>query len=122
MLLSISTFSPLKRWHCWSRRCFLSLSSRRSTAESPEKGNEWLWAYLRDRKTFQDLNEEQRRRVIDIGSHLILFTFSRRTIETLSELQTLREAGERVPETIPNERWSELLNLSAFESRKILYG
>lgn len=29
--------------------------------------NEWLWEYLRERKTFSDLTEEQRRRVIEIG-------------------------------------------------------
>ena len=74
----LSTLLRLKRWNTWSGRCFLSLSSRRSADEPTQNGNEWLWAYLRDRKTFQELNEEQRRRVIDIGSHLILFTFSTR--------------------------------------------
>jgi hypothetical protein len=29
--------------------------------------NEWLWAYLRQQKLFSDLNEEQRRRVLEIG-------------------------------------------------------
>lgn len=71
-------------------RCFLSNSSHASPQSSDDENstdqkqkqttiitkaisentttnNEWLWAYLRDRKTFPDLNEEQRRRVIEIG-------------------------------------------------------
>jgi len=72
-------------------RCFLSnlshasSSSERKPDEKPENfnsndpkpsvsitkqtddNNEWLWAYLRDRKTFPDLSEEQRRRVVEIG-------------------------------------------------------
>lgn len=38
-----------------------------SPALSSEETNEWLWSYLRNRKTFEELNEEQRRRVIEIG-------------------------------------------------------
>jgi len=75
-----------------------------SPAISSEENNEWLWSYLRNRKTFEELNEEQRRRVIEI------------------ELQTLRESGERVPDVIPEERWKELINLVAIEKRKSLYG
>ncbi|CAF0796811.1 unnamed protein product [Rotaria sp. Silwood1] len=105
-------------------RCFASKSSNissSSTIKSDEKNdnlnlneqkqainnntnNEWLWAYLRDRKNFADLSEEQRRDVIQI------------------EMQTLKESGERVPEVIPDERWTELLNLPLLESRKKLYG
>ncbi len=60
-------------------RCFLSssISSEKQTntlnpsdsitGKSTEENNEWLWAYLRDQKTFSDLTEEQRRRVIEIG-------------------------------------------------------
>ncbi|CAF1157915.1 unnamed protein product [Adineta steineri] len=75
-----------------------------STKKSIVEDNEWLWAYLRDRRSFVDLTIEQKRRVIEI------------------ELQTLRESGERVPEVIPDERWTELLNLPLAESRKTLYG
>lgn len=35
--------------------------------KKPDDNNEWLWTYLRDRKTFPDLSEEQRRRVVEIG-------------------------------------------------------
>ncbi|CAF0768145.1 unnamed protein product [Didymodactylos carnosus] len=66
--------------------------------------NEWLWAYLRDRQIFTDLNEAQKRRVIEL------------------ELQTLRESGERVPERIPDEKWSELSTTALLESRKTIYG
>jgi hypothetical protein len=38
-----------------------------STTKSIDNNNEWLWTYLRDRKTFSDLSEEQRRRVVEIG-------------------------------------------------------
>jgi hypothetical protein len=38
-----------------------------STKKSTDDNNEWLWAYLRDRISFSDLIEEQRRRVIEIG-------------------------------------------------------
>jgi hypothetical protein len=38
-----------------------------STTKQTNDSNEWLWAYLRDRKTFSDLSEEQRRRVVEIG-------------------------------------------------------
>jgi hypothetical protein len=69
-------------------RCFISNLSHASSPSSDEKkenshsnnqkqaisttkpiddNNEWLWAYLRNRKTFPDLSEEQRRRVIEIG-------------------------------------------------------
>ncbi|UJR15658.1 hypothetical protein I4U23_002593 [Adineta vaga] len=97
-------------------RCFLSnlsfslpnntINQKRliSTTKDENDSNEWLWAYLRDRKSFSDLNEEQRRRVIEI------------------EIQTLREAGDRVPDEIPEERWNELLNLPTVESRKTVYG
>jgi hypothetical protein len=37
------------------------------TTKSIDDNNEWLWAYLRDRKMFPDLSEEQRRRVVEIG-------------------------------------------------------
>jgi hypothetical protein len=37
------------------------------TTKQIDDNNEWLWAYLRDRKTFSDLSEEQRRRVVEIG-------------------------------------------------------
>lgn len=69
-------------------RCFISNQSHTSSSssESNDKlnsndqkrsisttkpidnnNNEWLWTYLRDRKSFADLSEEQRRRVIEIG-------------------------------------------------------
>lgn len=64
-------------------RCFLSdLSSEKkldqennlidqsdsiSVKKSSEENNEWLWAYLREHKSFSELTEEQRRRVIEIG-------------------------------------------------------
>lgn len=60
-------------------RCFLSsaISSEKQPNtlnpsnsiidKSTDENDEWLWAYLRDQKTFSDLNEEQRRRVIEIG-------------------------------------------------------
>ncbi len=38
-----------------------------NTDKPTNENNEWLWAYLRNQKTFTDLNEEQRRRVIEIG-------------------------------------------------------
>jgi hypothetical protein len=38
------------------------------------------------------------------------------------EVQTLRESGERVPEVISEERWTQLINLPLLESRKTLYG
>ncbi|CAF2909953.1 unnamed protein product [Rotaria sp. Silwood2] len=79
-------------------------SDSKSTKNSTDDNNEWLWAYLRDRKSFSDLTEEQRRRVIEI------------------EIQTLRESGDRVPEIIPNERLTELINTPLIESRKSLYG
>ncbi|CAF0985847.1 unnamed protein product [Didymodactylos carnosus] len=75
------------------------LSNSQSTNE-----NEWLWAYLRDRQTFANLNEEQKRHVIEL------------------ELQTLRESGERVPESVPDEKWPELLATPLLDNRKTLYG
>jgi hypothetical protein len=61
-------------------RCFLSSAitsekkinqtlhpSDSTSAISTDENNEWLWAYLRDRKSFSDLTEDQRRRVIEIG-------------------------------------------------------
>jgi len=75
-----------------------------STTKQTDDNNEWLWAYLRDRKNFSDLSEEQRRRVVEI------------------EIQTLRESGERIPEVIPEERWTELINQPLLESRKTIYG
>ncbi|CAF3824021.1 unnamed protein product [Rotaria sp. Silwood1] len=79
-------------------------SDSKSTKNLTDNNNEWLWAYLRERRGFSDLTEEQRRRVIEI------------------EMQTLRESGERVPDVIPDERWTELINLPLIESRKSLYG
>jgi hypothetical protein len=95
MLLSrIFSFGLLKYQHRFIKsysRCFLSNSSDASSSserKSDEKSenfnsndqkplisttkqiddnNEWLWAYLRDRKTFPNLSEEQRRRVVEIG-------------------------------------------------------
>jgi hypothetical protein len=70
-------------------RCFISNLSNASSDEKKENShsnnqeqatsttklindnNEWLWAYLRDRKTFSDLNEEQKRRVIEIGTIIL---------------------------------------------------
>jgi len=65
-------------------RCFLSnlLSSEKKiqqenntrnfsnfipAKEATDENNEWLWTYLRNQKTFSDLTEEQKRRVIEIG-------------------------------------------------------
>ena len=60
-------------------RCFLSTSitsekqidasnpSDSDTDKSTNENNEWLWTYLRNQTTFTDLNEEQRRHVIEIG-------------------------------------------------------
>ncbi|CAF3105322.1 unnamed protein product [Rotaria socialis] len=81
-----------------------STSNDQKSATDTSNQNEWLWSYLRDRKNFSDLSEEQRRSVIEI------------------EIQTLRESGDRVPEIIPDERWIELLKLPSTESRKKLYG
>jgi len=39
-----------------------------STTKQTDDNNEWLWTYLRDRKAFSDLSEEQRRRVVEIGN------------------------------------------------------
>ena len=43
-----------------------------TTKPIDDSNNEWLWAYLRDRKTFADLSEKQRRRVVEIGSNVVL--------------------------------------------------
>ncbi|CAF1403362.1 unnamed protein product [Adineta steineri] len=121
MLISrIISFGLLKNQHhsiVACTRCFLSSLSHVSlsnndnnskqsisSTKQTDDNNEWLWAYLRDRKSFMDLSEEQRRRVVEI------------------EIQTLRESGDRIPEVIPEERWNELLNLPTIESRKTLYG
>jgi hypothetical protein len=57
----------------YSKCCLANFSSTTSAKtiinveKQTDDNNEWLWAYLRDRKTFSDLNEQQRRRVIEIG-------------------------------------------------------
>ena len=73
----IFTFGILKYQNyfvlSYSRCCLSNISSaivsktRINDQKQTDDNNEWLWAYLRDRKTFGDLNEEQRRRVIEIG-------------------------------------------------------
>ncbi|CAF0783802.1 unnamed protein product [Rotaria sordida] len=78
--------------------------STKKTIDDNNNNNEWLWEYLRERRSFSDLTEEQRRHVIEI------------------EIQTLRESGERVPEIIPDERWTELINTPLSQSRKSIYG
>ncbi|CAF1643837.1 unnamed protein product [Adineta ricciae] len=121
MLLSRICTSIVSRCHsgllCNSYRRFLTnISSEKTidhesnnsnvtlTAHSSDEDNEWLWAYLRDRRNFSELTIQQRRRVVEI------------------EVQTLRESGERVPDVIPNERWEELINMPLVETRKTLYG
>jgi hypothetical protein len=47
-----------------------------STKKSTDDNNEWLWAYLRGRRSFSELTVEQRRRVIEIGKLVILFWYS----------------------------------------------
>jgi len=47
-----------------------------STKKSTDDNNEWLWAYLRGRRSFSELTVEQRRRVIEIGKLGILFWHS----------------------------------------------
>lgn len=78
MLVSRIFLSGLNKYQS---ACFRRFTSTVSTSKSHEQtnsneqksstdvnsNNEWLWAYLRDRKNFSDLNEEQRRRVIEIG-------------------------------------------------------
>ena len=49
-----------------------SISSKKSTDDN---NNEWLWAYLRDRLSFADLTEEQKRRVIEIGKIIDVRSF-----------------------------------------------
>ena len=111
----------------FSSQCFRSRLSHSSTPNDQRKdpNNEWLWAYLRDRKTFPDLTEEQRRRVVEIGLNSKAKTSISAVVFCFfcpAEVQTLRESGERVPEVIPEERWQELINLPLAESRKTLYG
>jgi hypothetical protein len=88
LISSIFRFGLLKYHHrslLSYSRCFVSNSSQASALSKPElnkknenlnsddqksptqDSNEWLWAYLRDRKTFADLSEEQRRKVVEIG-------------------------------------------------------
>jgi hypothetical protein len=47
-----------------------------STKKSTDDNNEWLWGYLRGRRSFSELTVEQRRRVIEIGKLVILFWYS----------------------------------------------
>ena len=55
------------------QRSFSQISSSQFNQESApsivsnEENTEWLWSYLRERKSFIELTEEQRRRVIEIG-------------------------------------------------------
>jgi hypothetical protein len=86
LILRILTSVVLKyqnRFVLNNTRCFLSSAvtsekkinqenktlhpSDSTSAISTDENNEWLWAYLRDRKSFSDLTEDQRRRVIEIG-------------------------------------------------------
>jgi hypothetical protein len=99
----------------------LNLSDSISTKKSTEENNEWLWAYLRDRTSFSDLTEEQRRCVIQIGEIINLFKILYIQFYFFLEVQTLRESGERVPNVIPDERLTELINSPLLESRKSLY-
>ena len=87
-------------WKSWNAfrwrysRCFFSskicsekeadnFNLSNSDAKTDEK-NEWLWAYLRSQKSFSDLTDEQRQRVIELGKiidrHFLykLIWFSRR--------------------------------------------
>ncbi len=78
-ILTSITLKYQNRFVLKNSRCFLSstissekqinvLNSSNSISDkSPNENNEWLWAYLRNQKSFSDLNEEQRRRVIEIG-------------------------------------------------------
>jgi hypothetical protein len=92
-----------------------------STKKSTDDNNEWLWGYLRGRRSFSELTVEQRRRVIEIGKLVIFFGILYAEYYFI-ELQTLRESGERVPDIIPDERWTELISLPLLETRKTLYG
>lgn len=56
---------PIRFALACSRRC---LSSSSPANERKDDSNEWLWSYLRDRKTFAELNDQQKRRVIEIGA------------------------------------------------------
>ncbi|CAF1642858.1 unnamed protein product [Adineta ricciae] len=107
MLSRVISWKLLKQsQYCLSSASLVSSNQRRllSTAKQNDgSDNEWLWTYLRDRKGFTDLNEEQRRHVIEI------------------EIQTLREAGDRVPDVIPDGHWKELLDAASIESRKRIY-
>ena len=61
---------PIRFALACSRRCLSSSSPATSSAnESKDDSNEWLWSYLRDRKTFAELNDQQKRRVIEIGAN-----------------------------------------------------
>ncbi|CAF5173200.1 unnamed protein product, partial [Rotaria magnacalcarata] len=74
-----------------------------SKSSSTTDTNEWLWEYLRHRQSYQLLTDEQKRQVI------------------LLEIQTLRESGERVPDSIPDEYWSELISSPLLDNRKSIY-
>lgn len=78
-------------------RCFLSsnitsekeiensdLSKTVSDISTDEK-NEWLWAYLRSQKSFTDLTDEQKRRVIELGKLIDRFVYS-----SISRLQNFK--------------------------------
>ena len=52
-----------------------------------DDNNEWLWAYLRERKSFSELNEDQRRRVIEIGSFTWLFLTVRISFSLLQKFK-----------------------------------
>lgn len=71
MLSRVISWKLLKQsQYCLSNAALVSSNQRRflsTTKENDDSSNEWLWTYLRDRKGFTDLNEEQRRRVIEIG-------------------------------------------------------
>ncbi|CAF1626731.1 unnamed protein product [Adineta ricciae] len=88
------------------RRCLTNLTSAKlvqDTTSASKDNNEWLWDYLRHRQTFQSLNDEQKRQVITL------------------EMQTLREGGERIPDHIPEEYWSELISSPLLNNRRSLY-
>lgn len=99
-----------------------SISRPISTKISSDENNEWLWAYLREQKSFLELTEEQRRRVIEIGKSMNTAQFTSYIELNSLEMQTLRESGERVPDVVPDERWTELINSPLIEARKSIYG
>ena len=91
-MLLARLFSNSVRWTaaCASRR--LSRTSPGESDASPaelagnerkEDSNAWLWSYLRDRKSFVELNDEQKRRVIDIGATERDATLADRSIDVL---------------------------------------